>query len=208
MVDITKDRRTILERWQLSAEELTEIIDANPSLRGFVLGYAAEFKVRKMFLADKQFSNVRKYDDHDRQKKGDIAFEYKDVEIRVEVKSLQTNSIKKKDGLLKATFQCDASDRRTVTLGTGRKVETTCLVVDEFDLLAVNLFAFEGKWIYAFAQNHDLPRTTSKKYEPRDCECLLKSLMPITWPLEKPYTTDPLVVLDDIVKDKKRASKR
>jgi hypothetical protein len=202
------DDRTILERWKISDRELTAIIDANPSLRGFMLGYVSEFKVRKMFASDKRVSNLRKYDDHDREKKGDIAFEYQGVEIRLEVKSLQTNSIRRKDKIITATFQCDASDRRIVTLGNGRKVETTCLVVDEFDLLAVNLFAFEGEWVYAYARNIDLPRTTSKKYDPRDCACLLKSLMPITWPLQKPYTTNPWPLLDAIAAEKKRASRR
>lgn len=29
---------TILEKWQISAEELTKIVDENPSLRGFMFG--------------------------------------------------------------------------------------------------------------------------------------------------------------------------
>lgn len=29
---------TILDRWEITAEELTDIVDANPSLRGFMIG--------------------------------------------------------------------------------------------------------------------------------------------------------------------------
>ena len=32
------ERRSILERWNLSVQELTELVDANPSLRGIMLG--------------------------------------------------------------------------------------------------------------------------------------------------------------------------
>ena len=45
-------RKNILHRWGLTAEELTEIVDNNPSMRGLMLGYVAEFKLRKMFFED------------------------------------------------------------------------------------------------------------------------------------------------------------
>ena len=35
---------TILDEWDITAEQLTEMLDANPSLRGMLLGYAAEIK--------------------------------------------------------------------------------------------------------------------------------------------------------------------
>ena len=41
---------TILERWHLTADELTQIVDLNPSLRGFMFGYVAEFQLRKFLL--------------------------------------------------------------------------------------------------------------------------------------------------------------
>src|SRR3989344_684509 len=87
----------ILTTLGLTAQELTEIVRENPSLRGFLSGYISEYKLRKFFAADKRISNVRKYDDHDRSKKSDIVFTYKGVDISVEVKSLQTNSIRKEN---------------------------------------------------------------------------------------------------------------
>lgn len=33
---------TILEKWQITAEELTKIVEDNPSLRGFMFGYVSE----------------------------------------------------------------------------------------------------------------------------------------------------------------------
>ena len=44
-------RPNILERWQITAEELTELIDANPSMRGNMFGYVAEMKLRKLWFS-------------------------------------------------------------------------------------------------------------------------------------------------------------
>ena len=62
---------SILERWNVTPEELTEIVDRNPSLRGMILGYLAELKLEKLWLTGADVSSVIKYDDHDRKKKGD-----------------------------------------------------------------------------------------------------------------------------------------
>ena len=39
---------TILDRWNFTAEELTQLIDENLSLRGIVLGYLAELKLESI----------------------------------------------------------------------------------------------------------------------------------------------------------------
>ena len=111
-------RASILHDWNLSEAELSEIVEQNPSLRGMLFGYVSEYKVRTTWFERDEFSRVKKYDDHDRSKKGDLSVIYKNTEIRIEVKGLQTNSVQK----------------------TGEAVQTTCLQVGEFDLLAVSLF--------------------------------------------------------------------
>lgn len=35
---------TILDRWDVTPEEFTELVEKNPSLRGMILGYLAELK--------------------------------------------------------------------------------------------------------------------------------------------------------------------
>ena len=72
---------TILEKWQISAEELTKIVDENPSLRGFMFGYVSEYKARTYFDGHENIEKLMKYDDHDRSSKGDISFIYKRKEI-------------------------------------------------------------------------------------------------------------------------------
>ena len=56
------------------------------------VGYLAEYKLRKLLVADPRVSALRKYDDHDRRRKSDVAFLYKGHEITVEAKSLQTKT--------------------------------------------------------------------------------------------------------------------
>jgi hypothetical protein len=194
-----------LEDWNLSFEEIDELLTDNPSLRSFVSGYAAELKCRNIWFKNSdKITNLKKYDDHDRNKKGDISFTYRDREFNIEVKSLQTNSVKTMDdGTKKGTFQCDASDKRSVTFPDGSSVETTCLLVGEFDVLAVNLFAFTGKWDFVFALNSDLPKVTTrgaaKNYSEEQRNQLLATSMPMTFPFDKPYVDNPWVLLDQLI---------
>lgn len=191
-----------LKIWDVDTDEINLVLNRNPSLRGMVFGYIGEVKVTKIFASDPRILNIYKPDDHDRKEKADLVFTYKGVQIKVEVKSLQTNSIKHIDQKQTAVFQCDASDRRIITFPSGETVNTTCLLAGEFDLLAVNLFAFQNKWIFAFAKNTDLPRSNYAKYLPEARKLLLASNMKITWPLENPYVNDPFSLLDEIVKEK------
>jgi len=90
-----------------------------------------------------------------------------------------------------------------VRLPNGEELTTNCLVVGEFDVLAVSLFAFERKWNFAFARNEDLPRSTWAKYTPVQRQFLLKSSMAITWPVAPPYHTDLFSVLDLILRQRR-----
>jgi hypothetical protein len=85
--------KTILETWGISAEYLTDLVNANPSLRGMIVGYIAERKLKEQFEKHHRTEAHRKDDDHDRTKKGDLVVTYKGEEFRIEVKSLQTNQV-------------------------------------------------------------------------------------------------------------------
>ncbi|MHC4424606.1 MAG: restriction endonuclease [Planctomycetota bacterium] len=194
-----RKKETILDRWQITATELTEVIDANPSLRGIMLGYLAEVKLRHMWFDRSEITKWYKYDDHDRRKKGDLVIIYKEKEFIIEAKSLQTNTVKHESGIWSGKVQCDASDRRTVELPNGKKMETTCLLVGEFDLLAVNLFAFEKDWRFVFAKNSDLPRSRYRKYTKAQQKHLLATLIDVTWPPRPPFRDEPFTLLDELV---------
>lgn len=193
---------SILDRWDLTAVELTQIIDSNPSLRGFLFGYVSEFKLRKLLFSDDKTSNVRKDDDHDRTKIGDLSLTYQGFDFTVEVKSLQTASVRQAGEVYTGNFQCDASDSRLVLLPSGERIKTTCLVVGGFDLLAVNLFAFHHHWDFAFALNRDLPHSTYRGYTPDQRRYLLTTSIQVRWPLTAPFVSDPFVLLDQLVSER------
>jgi hypothetical protein len=141
--------------------------------------------------------------------KGDIFFNYKGYRFDIEVKSLQTNSIKRfDDGTMKAVFQCDASDRRTVTLSDGTRFETTSLLVGEFDVVAVCLFGFYGDWKFVFAKNSELPRVKgtrgrAKGLTEQQRNELLATIMPMQHPVVAPYRDEPWSILDDLIAEGK-----
>lgn len=139
---------TILEKWGITAEQLTQVLEKNPSLRGMIMGYVAEQKLKEIISTLKDVSFITKYDDHNRKKKGDLYIIYKNRAFSIESKSLQTNMVKRneKTGVWEGKAQVDGSDRRDVKFPNGKKLNTTLLLRGEFDILAVNCYAFEEKW--------------------------------------------------------------
>ena len=189
---------SILDRYQISEQQLTELIDSNGSLRGMLEGYIAEVKLRELWFSGDEFSGQVKHDDHDRSKKGDLSCIYKERPIRVESKSLQTATIEETADGFTAKAQVDASDRRKLRMPDGSVVETTCLLVGEFDLLAVSLFQYFGEWKYVFAKNSDLPRTTWRGYSEEQRKHLLATTVRINWPPKGIFRADPTALLDEI----------
>ena len=228
--------KTVLETWGITSEFLTKVVLRNPSLRGMLLGYIAEVKLWEIFEKDPRVSELRKDDDHDRSRKGDLVVTYDSTEFRLEVKSLQTNSIEVEDEngnwikriikvgnkytvnpqysalrsihLKQARFrggvQCDASDRREIVIPGHGSLLTTCLLVGEFDILAAGLFTFREEWDFSFALNRDLPRSCHKNY-PETARCMLiKSMVPVTWPLAPPFVSDPFSLMDRLIKERRK----
>jgi len=189
----------LLEDLGLTWAELEELLQARPSMRGLFVGYLAEKRLVEMWFPGQELTS---YDNHDRSRKGDRWIVYKGHELSIEVKSLQSNYVKQTETGWTGRFQCDASDRRAVVLPNGDRLETTCLVVGEFDLLAINLFEFGQKWHFAFAWNHELPRSKWRGYTDEQKQYLLQTTPPITCPVQPPYYDDPFVVMDRIIQSK------
>ena len=190
----------ILEQWNVSVDELSDAILSNGSLRGMVFGYVAEIKLRELLQARTDVTELVKDDDHDRQRKGDLRVIYRGHEFRIESKSLQTKSVRRvANGGFAGQAQVDGSDRRTVRFADGSTLETTLLLPNEFDVLAINCFAFEVKWQWVFVKNSDLPRTTYRKYTPVQQANLLASLVTVTLPVSGAFTTDLFELLDQLI---------
>lgn len=183
---------SILDRWSISERELTEMVDDNPSLRGMILGYAAEVKFKNMYLDNRKDLQSWKDDDHNRLKKGDRRLIFKGKEIVIEVKSLQTKTVSfdPSTGIYSGKTQVDASDRRSITFSDGSHKETTLLARGEFDILAVNCFAFEDNWRFVFALNKDLSQSTWKGYTELQRSELIASMQSVSYPPEAPFTSD------------------
>lgn len=194
---------TILQEWGITPEQFTDLLDENPSLRGMLLGYVAELKLKERIVTFPEVSSITKFDDHDRKKKGDLYILYKNRAFNLESKSLQTSSIKyeEENSRWSGRAQVDASDRRIITLPDGSELETTLLLRGEFDILAVNCYAFNKEWDFVFARNQYLPRSTYRGYTQFQRENLIASLITVTWPPEPPFYSDIRSLLDKMVEE-------
>ena len=101
---------TILDEWEVTAEELTVVLRENPSLKGMVFGYVAELKLKEAIMRLDDVTYQTKFDDHDRKKKGDLFIIYRGAAFHIESKSLQT-----KDGPARR------EDRSLERQGSGRR---------------------------------------------------------------------------------------
>jgi hypothetical protein len=173
---------------------LRRLIMENPSLRGIIYGYVAEAAFVN-FLDDLKVSDHFKPDDH-KKTKSDRTFDYKGRRYTIQLKSLQTNSIREVEkGNFRGKVQNDASDRRKLTLADGTRIETTCYRAGEYDILGVSLQPFVGTWRFAFKKNRDLKHSTYKKYPPEVQKVLLATLEDISFPLTPDWTEDLLSLL-------------
>ena len=153
----------------------------------------------KIWLRHEDISDIRKYDDHDRRKKGDRVVFYKGRKFIFESKSLQTNTIRQTNEGWAGKAQVDASDRRTVMLPDETTVSTTCLLRGEFHILAVNAFAFEGKWRFVFAKNSDLPSSKYRRYTEYQKSHLLATLVAVHWPPKHPFYEEPFSLMNEML---------
>ena len=197
----------------IGSEDIVATIKKAPSLRGMFMGYVAEGMFEKYVLQNYEFiqsEDIETHDDHDRRlNKSDRTIRFRGRFYSVQLKSVQTNSIKRnlETGLLQADVQNDASDARTVHLPNGSSLITTCYVKGEYDILAVPMFPFTGSWNYAYKRNVDCRKTKSKKYGPEDAQYLLATTEVITWPLTNDWRMDLFDLLDDQIGSRSQSAK-
>jgi len=161
-----------------------------PSLRGMVYGNVAEIEFATWLVENGVPMEDQERDDDHAKTKSDRTIVVEGRRYTIQMKSLQTNSIKESpDGLgYVGKLQCDASDRRVVRLTTGSEVQTTCYLAGEFDILAVGLHPFLGEWQFAFQLNSTLPRSTrhtklTKHLTDTELGELLKTLVDFQFPI-------------------------
>ena len=185
-------------RWA-DFDALVEVMTEVPSVRGMVYGNVAEIEFREWLVGKGVPLADQVRDDDHAKTKSDRTIVFQGRRFTIQMKSLQTNSLRERPAgvrgaraaaVFTGNLQCDASDRRTVTLSTGTQVETTCYVAGEFDILAVGLHPFLGEWDFAFRLNSTLPRSTRSTKPTRHLTAaerseLLKTLVDFEWPIPK-----------------------
>jgi hypothetical protein len=176
-VETVNPGESFLTQSGISFEEIEELVEENPSLRSFISGYVAERRLRDLLFAEPgQADDLGKPDDHDRSETGDRRFSYRNHLVRIESKSVQTNTVKHLgDGRITACAQVDGSDCRDRELPGGVTIRTTCLPVASFDIIAVNCFPVFADWRFAFARADQLARTSHNAYPAAIRKHLLKS---------------------------------
>ena len=87
----------LLRDWDITLAELAEIVGENPSMRGLMFGYVAEYKLKKECLLRPEMVNLTRPRSHDRTQKYDFRFEYRGIPVRLEVKCLDTPKVKFED---------------------------------------------------------------------------------------------------------------
>jgi hypothetical protein len=220
MPDLSDYEDGLLDEWEVSRAELNYALEQNPSSRGMLFGYVAELKLLEEIEGVEGVRGTpSKPDDHDREEKYDWKVDYKGRELTFESKSLQTKTVEfiepgtdkwhelltrfsgrpPEDGFWYGRAQVDASDRRPVTLPDGSSRETTLLLKGDFDILAVNLFAFGEGWKFVYAKNEDLKKSSYGEYSDYEQEHLIASMQDATWPPFEPYTSNLKKILEDHV---------
>lgn len=191
----------ILDKWGISPANLTLLLEENPSLRGMLLGYVAELKLKEKVTSIPGISLIVKFDDHDRKRKGDLYIVYKGRAFDLESKSLQSGTVQwdEESNRWHGKAQVDGSDRRTIQLPDGSTLNTTLLLRGEFDILAVNCFAFNEEWKFVFARSRDLPHSSWRGYTEEQQKNLIASLIPVTWPPSPPFYGDLQELLNELI---------
>lgn len=177
----------IFDEWQISPEELTDLIQRQPSLRSMLIGHVGRFQLKR--LLSRHVTSIEEQDNHNRERRGSITVRYRNKRISIRSCTVQSNSIRKRDNITKASFQCDGSDRRPVKVGS-ETVETTCVLSTDFDVVGVSLYPICKRWEFAFAATKDMNKTKSKTIPVAQRGLFLATQHPISYPVEAPYTTD------------------
>jgi hypothetical protein len=181
----------------VTLEEIADLLFENSSLRGFLQGFVAERRLSQWLLTFPEIERVEKIPDQS-EEKGDLRVTYKGEIIRIELKSIATDSVR--HDVLNDTWQgkvrTKATDRRDIEIEGLGVIRTSCLVKGEFDVLGISTLAVDGQWTYMFMDAAFLPETANPGLIQTSF-----TLNPLTTP---GVQADPLKVFDSILA-KKRA---
>jgi hypothetical protein len=204
----------ITEKYNISLEELTELIEDNSHVKAFMGGQFSEFHFRKLIKTHPDVTHWYKPSDNDASDKGDVVVTYKDVSIALEVKTVRTSSSPKGKGFRVKTdlfgttwhghFQIRGSRSHTLDFLDGSKTRTYNVKRGQYDIIVVCVYPFTGKYEYMYCLEKNIPSLTpSDKTTPLQASELLKGHMKIQWPPnEAIWTTDLSEILEQAYQHK------
>lgn len=120
----------------IGEDKLVRILNENPSARGVLLGYSAEYELMDYLEKLPGVLSIKKIPDSHKQK-GDIAIVLEDgLQYFIEVKVFHARSIRvdKKDGSVRGRVSVKSSDSKIIEGTTSR---TTSMFHGQFDILAI-----------------------------------------------------------------------
>lgn len=142
----------------ITLADLEELIDTNPSLRGYMHGYLAELHLQRILLQTPGVTFVEKIPDRS-PAKGDFRVIYQGDTLTIEVKSLSSHALK--EDYLNGGWNGKVSIKGTDSKIINEEGDmTTCLVRGEFDILAICTFSLTKTWDFKFIANKYLPSST------------------------------------------------
>lgn len=143
---------------EFSPSEIADVINSNPSLRGYLQGYLAEVALQKKLRNLPGVESVVKIPDS-KKIKADIEVMYKGTSITIEVKSLKTSSVRRNPlyDTWSGSVRINNTDRRKHLVDGIGIVESTHLTRGGFDILAISTYALNNSWEFLYIANEFLP---------------------------------------------------
>jgi hypothetical protein len=175
----------------VTLEEIESLLLENSSLRGYVQGFVAERRLAQILRELPDVEKVEKIPDAS-DEKGDLRITYKGEIIRLELKSLSSDSIR--HDCLNETWQgrvrSKATDKRDVEIEGVGVVRTSCLIKGEFDILGICCLPVDGTWSYLFMEEIYLPETSPH---------LIQTSFVLNPAITPGVQSNPLVVFDSVL---------
>lgn len=145
----------------LTVEQFSELMAANPSLRGMCTGYAMEVHARERLLNEPGVQAVTKITDHDRESRFDLLVEHEGYDMRVEVKLIRESG-----QVHTAGYENPLYEESFRTYDTPR---------DRYDVLCMAKIDEDGSFFLKFVDVKDIPPSTCSHIPEEKRDRFLKS---------------------------------
>lgn len=210
----------LAQKFQVSEDEfkhmIARVFSNNLSALAFFEGYGSEYILEKIIKNTPSITAHYKPGDNNTEIKGDVVVTYKDVDLRIEAKSIKrrTNSISRKPQKIVnleeeywiGFFQTRASRNRKLVFSDGSVAHTYNCLRNQYDIIAVNVFQLSGKQEFMYCLEENLPSTeycaTKTNLTPLQCVETLRGEVSVRWPPVAPWTSSLEEILEQAYQNK------